>query len=119
MPEGVHLPRRPYGTDSVGHEDESWEDTMDRLYDDGYEDGYIVAKRKYSKTSNRRSRTTGERMYANAPAARSPPKQKRKLSDWNKFVKANSKKKQFRYASGKVNLKKLGVAYRKKKRGRR
>jgi len=45
---------------------------------------------------------------------------KRKLSPWNKFVKANSKKPRFRYKSGakrgKVNLKALGVAYRKKKR---
>ena len=47
-------------------------------------------------------------------------KPKRKLSPWNKFVKANSKKPRFRYKSGakrgKVNLKALGVAYRKKKR---
>ena len=47
-------------------------------------------------------------------------KPKRKLSSWNKFVKANSKKPRFRYKSGakrgKVNLKALGVAYRKKKR---
>ena len=47
------------------------------------------------------------------------PKPKRKLSAWNKYVKANSKKPRFRYKSGskrgKVNLKALGVAYRKKK----
>jgi len=47
-------------------------------------------------------------------------KPKRKLSAWNKFVKANSKKPRFRYKSGakrgKVNLKALGIAYRKKKR---
>ena len=50
-------------------------------------------------------------------AARVWPKpKKRKLSDWQKFVKANSKKKVFRYRNGKINLKKLGVAYRKKKR---
>ena len=45
---------------------------------------------------------------------------KRKLSAWNKFVKVNSKKPRFRYKSGakrgKVNLKALGIAYRKKKR---
>jgi len=48
------------------------------------------------------------------------PKSKRKPSGWNKFVKANSKKPRFRYKSGakrgKLNLKALGVAYRKKKR---
>ena len=38
----------------------------------------------------------------------------RTLSKWQKFVKTNSKKKEFRFRSGKVNLKKLGVAYRKK-----
>jgi len=43
-------------------------------------------------------------------------KPKRKLSAWNKFVKANSKKKIFRYRNGKLNLKKMGVAFRKKRR---
>ena len=43
-------------------------------------------------------------------------KPKRKLSAWNKFVKANSKKKEFRYANGKLKLKKMGIAFRKKKR---
>ena len=47
-------------------------------------------------------------------------KPKRKLSAWQRFVKANSKKPRFRYKSGakrgKINLKALGVAYRKKKR---
>ena len=44
------------------------------------------------------------------------PKKKRKLSAWNKFVKANSRKKEFRYRDGKLNLKKMGVAFRRKKR---
>jgi len=37
----------------------------------------------------------------------------RKLSSWNKFVKANSKKKIYRFANGKLKLKKMGIAYRK------
>ena len=41
-------------------------------------------------------------------------KAKRKLSAWNKFVKANSRKKEFRYANGKLKLKKMGIAFRKK-----
>ena len=48
-----------------------------------------------------------------------PPKiskPKRKLSAWNKFVKANSKKKIYQYASGKLKLKKMGIAFRKKRR---
>jgi len=43
-------------------------------------------------------------------------KPKRKLSAWNKFVKANSKKPRFRLRSGKLNLKKMGVAFRRKRR---
>ena len=43
-------------------------------------------------------------------------KRKRKLSAWNKFVKANSKKKIYQYASGKLKLKKMGIAFRKKRR---
>jgi hypothetical protein len=51
-----------------------------------------------------------------APTPTSRPKPKRKLSAWQKFVKANSRKKEFRYRDGKLNLKKMGVAYRRKKR---
>jgi len=50
-------------------------------------------------------------------------KPKRKLSPWNKFVKANSKKPRFIYKSGsnkgKLNLKKMGVAFRKTSAGKR
>ena len=50
-------------------------------------------------------------------------KPKRKLSAWNKFVKANSKKSRFIYKSGankgKLNLKKMGVAFRKTPAGRK
>jgi len=47
-------------------------------------------------------------------SARKP--HKRKLSAWNKFVKANSKKPRFRLRSGKLNLKKMGVAFRRKRK---
>ena len=51
---------------------------------------------------------------------RKAPKPKRKLSAWNKYVKANSKKPRFRYArSGKLNLKKMAVAFRKTPAGRK
>jgi len=50
----------------------------------------------------------------------SKPKRKRKLSAWNKFVKANSKKPRFRYArSNKINLKKMAIAFRKTPAGRK
>ena len=44
---------------------------------------------------------------------------KRKLSAWNKFVKANSKKPRFRFANGKLKLKKMGVAFRRTPAGRK
>ena len=50
-------------------------------------------------------------------------KPKRKLSAWNKYVKANSKKPRFRYKSGakkgKLNLKKMAIAFRKTPAGKR
>jgi len=46
-------------------------------------------------------------------------KPKRKLSAWNKFVRANSKKKIFRYRDGKLNLKKMGIAFRKTPAGKK
>lgn len=49
-----------------------------------------------------------------------PTKQRRKLSKWQQFVKKNAKFPRFKYKSGKkkgmINLKALGVAYRKKKK---
>ena len=42
-----------------------------------------------------------------------PKKKKRKLSDWQKFIKANSNKKKFKFANGKLKLKSMGIAYRK------
>jgi len=46
-------------------------------------------------------------------------KRKRKLSAWNKYVKANSKKPRFRYRNGKLNLKKMAVAFRKTPAGKK
>ena len=51
------------------------------------------------------------------PKKRSSPK--RKMSAWNKYVKANSNKPRFRYRNGKLNLKKMGVAFRKTPAGRK
>ena len=50
---------------------------------------------------------------------RTRAKPKRKLSAWNKYVKANSKKPRFRYRNGKLNLKKMAVAFRKTPAGRK
>jgi len=50
-----------------------------------------------------------------------PPKAKpkRKLTAWNKFVKANSSKKIYKFANGKLKLKKMGIAFRKTPAGRK
>ena len=86
-------------------------------YSDGYRDGIFKEGRQMIyeaedleeiELAGRRSRT------------RFKQKPKRKLSAWNKYVKANSKKPRFRYRNGKLNLKKMAVAFRKtKKRGGR
>jgi len=55
--------------------------------------------------------------YAAAPYTgelKSPKtKRKRPLNSWQKFVKANSKKRKFRFKDGKLKLKSMGIAYRK------
>jgi hypothetical protein len=53
------------------------------------------------------------------PRATIRRKPKRKLSAWNKYVKANSKKPRFRYRNGKLNLKKMAVAFRKTPAGKK
>jgi len=46
-------------------------------------------------------------------------KPKRKMSAWNKFVKANSNKKIYKFANGKLKLKKMGIAFRKTRAGKK
>jgi len=67
----------------------------------------------YGSTRKGEVRRTARRAYE---PKRKP---KRKLSAWNKFVKANAKKPRFRLRSGAPNLKKLGVAFRKTPAGRK
>jgi hypothetical protein len=52
------------------------------------------------------------RLDDHTPSKRQP-KPRRKLSDWQKFIKANSSKKKFKFANGKLKLKTMGIAYRK------
>jgi len=56
--------------------------------------------------------------YPSIPKSRAF-KVKRKLSAWNKFVKANSKKPRFRFANGKLKLKKMAIAFRKTPQGKK
>ena len=80
----------------------------------GFSDGFKAGKSKAEVQSLGRSMGIG--------SIRSS-KPKRKLSPWNKFVKANSKKPRFIYKSGsnkgKLNLKKMGVAFRKTPAGKK
>ena len=76
----------------------------------GFEDGMksMVPEREQWRITDSEKQAPlprGRRYWENKP--------KRKVSSWQKFVKANSNKKKFKYASGKLNLKKMGVAYRK------
>jgi len=92
----------------------------------GYEDG-LKSDIFGSKGPNRevktleqlRSPAVTERMLLSTVSGT----RKRKLSAWNKFVKANSRKPRFIYKSrsnkGKLNLKKMGVAFRKTPAGKR
>ena len=81
------------------------------LYMIGYMDGKERLEPMEFDTDPRR----GGRVVATF-SSETKRKPKRKLSAWNKFVKANSKKKIYRYANGKLKLKKMGIAFRKKKR---
>jgi hypothetical protein len=64
------------------------------------------------------ARRVKERPYRHgSPLSQAKPK--RKLSAWNKYVKANSKKPRFRYRNGKLNLKKMAVAFRKTPAGKK
>ena len=85
-------------------------------YSRGFRDGWTAHAEETAGDWIDHGKGTRMRLI-DSPTPKSP--KKRKLSAWNKFVKTNSKKKIYRYANGKVNLKKLGVAYRKTKRGKR
>jgi len=88
-------------------------------YREGYVEGYDIGfKRGYESA-------TGQPLLPLDPPMRPGPhrlpsaRKKRKLSAWNKFVKANSKKPRFVYRNGKLNLKKMGVAFRKTPAGKK
>jgi hypothetical protein len=86
----------------------------------GYRDGHEYATSGYRRphplpeSKGLRELEPYEEVY---PLARGKPK--RKLSAWNKYVKANSKKPRFRYRNGKLNLKKMAVAFRKTPAGKK
>jgi len=76
-------------------------------YKEGYIDGFKDGQRQI-----------GGPVSIQSPPGNPHPK-KRKLSAWNKFVKANSKKPRFIYRNGKLNLKKMAIAFRKTPAGKK
>jgi len=83
------------------------------IWKDGFAAGW-----KSRRRADERSREEG-RPGSIKGNVRTGPKKKRQLSAWNKFVKANSKKPRFIYRNGKLNLKKMGVAFRKTPAGKK
>jgi len=83
-------------------------------YRQGYRDGYRTG---LDDASGARLIDVPKSYDPGATIRRSKPK--RKLSAWNKYVKANSKKPRFRYRNGKLNLKKMAVAFRKTPAGKK
>ena len=74
-------------------------------YDEGYDDGYEDARRFLDRRQPTRRRS---------PARKAPRKKARKLTAWNRYVK--NKKNHIKMRDGKLNLKKMAVQFRKKKR---
>ena len=75
------------------------------FYDLGYKHGIQDARRDIGKDFDKYPSGT-EFTLAKA-------KRKRPLNSWQKFVKANSNKRKFRFKDGKLKLKSMGIAYRK------
>ena len=83
-------------------------------YSLGFSDGVAHERGMGSSPTGIRPMFASDTYEDIASLKRSKPK--RKLSAWNKFVKANSKKKIYQYANGKLKLKKMGIAFRKKRK---
>ena len=91
----------------------------------GFEDGLRHSKGVGGDYPISEGQIVREIMGGAGLTSRIVPK-KRKLSAWNKFVKANSNKPRFRFArstgqykKGQLNLKKMAVAFRKTPAGRK
>ena len=82
----------------------------------GFRDGFMEGSPVYEGVG---MSPEGREIHLAAPSFKQPRKTKRKLSAWNKYVKANSKKPRFRYRNGKLNLKKMAIAFRKSPAGRK
>jgi len=92
-------------------------------YSQGYRDGMSAGLRgiggQMPSPFSGEPEIIGTTTVQPSPLYRAIAKPKRKLSAWNKFVKANAKKPRFRYRNGKLNLKKMAVAFRKTPAGKK
>ena len=78
----------------------------------GFQDGLRDARRDIGRDLGPEYRGYGNpELDVLSPVRKKP---KRKLSAWNKYVK--NKRNHIRYRDGKLNLKKMAVAFRRKKR---
>ena len=78
-------------------------------YRAGYQDGLKDARRDIGPDLGLLRHRTADQLKP----------RKRQLSAWNKYVRANSKKSRFRYRNGKLNLKKMAIAFRKTPAGKK
>ena len=90
-----------------------------RGFDEGYEEGLAMGRaemrdemirREYGASSRRRSQRDRRRSTRRRSTRRKPVK----LSKWQKYIK--NKKNHIKLRNGKLNLKKMAVQYRKKKK---
>jgi len=88
-------------------------------YSQGFQDGLESVQREADRYRPSRARVEQYGLGPSAEVSVGVKRQKRKLSAWNKFVKANSKKPRFRLRSGSPNLKKMAVAFRKTPAGKK
>ena len=104
---------------------DDWQEGYDAGYESGYEAGIRHRKPRATHMADlqrsRESQIEKDIRYGFLKPKTSKPK--RKLSAWNKFVKANSKKPRFKYKSGakkgKLNLKAMAVAFRRTPAGKK
>lgn len=92
--------------EEVRDDREDIEDTIDHL------NHFFADVYGYKSYNIQRSNPTKRKFKSTMRRTRSK-KRKRSLNSWQKFIKANSKKRIYKMKSGKLNLKKMGVAYRK------
>ena len=88
-------------------------------YRDGRDEELRIRWKEESERGDKYGSPRSAYIESRPPVRGSIKPRKRKLSAWNKYVKANSKKPRFRYRNGKLNLKKMAVAFRKTPAGRK